>query len=83
MMPFMAQGARMAIEDAIVLSRTLPSATTAEVPAALLRYEDARRERMTRIQLGSRANTWLRGEGNADWVYGYDSWREALPAQAA
>jgi salicylate hydroxylase len=83
MLPFMAQGAGMAIEDAIVLARALTGVAMQAVPAALLRYEEARRERTARIQLGSRANTWLRGAGNADWVYGYDSWREPLPALAA
>ena len=83
MLPFMAQGAGMAIEDAIVLARALTGVSMQAVPAALLRYEEARRARTARIQLGSRANTWLRGAGNADWVYGYDSWREPLPALAA
>lgn len=83
MLPFMAQGAGMAIEDAIVLARALTGVAMQAVPAALLRYEEARRARTARIQLGSRANTWLRGAGNADWVYGYDSWREPLPALAA
>ncbi len=83
MLPFMAQGAGMAIEDAIVLARALTGVSMQAMPAALRRYEAARRERTARIQLGSRANTWLRGAGNADWVYGYDSWREPLPALAA
>ena len=76
MLPFMAQGAGMAIEDAIVLSRVLDG----DVAASFLRYAEARRDRTARIQLGSRANTWLREAGNADWVYGYDAWRVALPA---
>jgi salicylate hydroxylase len=83
MLPFMAQGAGMAVEDAIVLARALTSVAEAEIPAALLRYEAARRERTARIQLGSRANTWLREVGNADWVYGYDAWQVPLPAPAA
>ena len=36
-----------------------------------------------RIQLGSRANTWLRDGGNADWVYGYDAWSAPLSAAPA
>ncbi|PMR69719.1 FAD-dependent monooxygenase [Halomonas heilongjiangensis] len=74
MVPFMAQGACMAIEDAVVLSRCLAEAGREDVPAALARYETARRERTARVQRGSRANDWLKGEGNADWVYGYDAW---------
>jgi salicylate hydroxylase len=78
MMPFMAQGAGTAVEDAVVLARALDGATTDAIPAALLRYEAARRERTARIQIGSRGNEWLREGGNADWVYGYDAWKAPL-----
>ncbi|WP_295545476.1 FAD-dependent monooxygenase [uncultured Pseudacidovorax sp.] len=75
MMPFMAQGAGSAIEDAVVLARCVGLAgQAAGVPAALRRYEAARQERASRIQIGSRGNNWLRAGGNADWVYGYDAW---------
>lgn len=74
MVPFMAQGACMAIEDAIVLSRALDGATAATAASALQRYESARKERTARVQLGSRGNEWLKQGGNADWVYGYDAW---------
>jgi salicylate hydroxylase len=84
MVPFMAQGACMAIEDAVVLSRALDGVTDpADVPAALRAYEDARRDRTARIQLGSLANDWMKGQGNADWVYGYDAWTAPLGAPAA
>jgi salicylate hydroxylase len=79
MVPFMAQGACMAVEDAIVLARTLEGLVSADVPAALKRYEAARRERTARVQIGSRGNEWLREGGNADWVYAYDAWRVSLP----
>lgn len=79
MMPFMAQGAGMAIEDAVVLGRCLADAASEDVPAALRQYETARLERTSRIQRGSRDNTWMREHGNADWVYGYDAWTVALP----
>ena len=79
MLPFMAQGAGMAIEDAVVLGRALDGLDAVDqIPAALKRYEDARRDRTARIQIGSRGNQWMRGPGNADWVYGYDAWRVAL-----
>jgi salicylate hydroxylase len=78
MMPFMAQGAGMAIEDAVVLSRALDGVSAAELDAALHRYENARRERTARIQIGSRGNNWLKEGGNADWVYGYDAWTVPL-----
>jgi len=74
MTPFMAQGAGMAIEDAVVLGRALEGATGNTVPAALARYENARKERTARVQIGSRGNEWLKEGGNADWVYGYDAW---------
>lgn len=75
MVPFMAQGACMAIEDAVVLARALEGADRADVPDRLERYANARQSRTARVQEGSRANTWLKGPGNADWVYGYDAWR--------
>src|SRR5262245_15390121 len=86
-LPFMAQGAAMAIEDAAVLAQCVASAT--DIPSALVRYEALRRDRTARIQAGSRRNArvfhlsglnaWLRnralavGRGPAlGWVYGYD-----------
>ena len=81
MMPFMAQGAGMAIEDGVVLARNLAGVTApAQVAAALRRYETMRIERASQIQVGSRGNNWLRSGGNADWVYGYDAWSVPLPA---
>ncbi len=74
MVPFMAQGACMAIEDAVVLSRCLEGVGHDALTAALARYEAARKARTAKVQRGSRANDWLKGEGNADWVYGYDAW---------
>jgi salicylate hydroxylase len=78
MVPFMAQGACMAIEDAIVLARALEHARGDAIPAALKSYEDARRDRTARVQRGSLANDWLREGGNADWVYGYHAWSAPL-----
>jgi len=75
MMPFMAQGAGMAIEDGVVLARCLSGATDgASIADALARYDAARLARTSKIQIGSRGNNWLRDGGNADWVYGYDAW---------
>lgn len=83
MMPFMAQGAGMAIEDAVILSRCLSDlAPDIGVPAALRRYEAVRLERTSRIQISSRGNEWLRDGGNADWVYEYDAWSIPLAAAA-
>jgi salicylate hydroxylase len=54
MLPFLAQGAAMAIEDGYVLARCL--AKHDDVPAALQRYERARRERTRRTVEGAAAN---------------------------
>ncbi|MHA6669356.1 FAD-dependent monooxygenase [Homoserinimonas sp. A447] len=78
MMPFMAQGAAQAIEDAIVLARHLGSADPHDIPAALTKYEASRIERTAMIQINSRANSWLKEGGNADWVYDYDAWSVPL-----
>ena len=87
-LPFMAQGAAMAIEDAAVLACCVDGAD--DVAQALLHYESLRRSRTSRIQLGSRGNaklfhlrppySWLRNRalgkarGNVlDWVFRYDA----------
>jgi salicylate hydroxylase len=72
MMPFMAQGAGMAVEDAVVLARALTECPTTET--ALKSYEAARLDRTAHIQRGSRGNDWLKDSTNADWVYDYDAW---------
>ncbi|GAB5446331.1 MAG: FAD-dependent monooxygenase [Gymnodinialimonas sp.] len=75
MVPFMAQGACMAIEDAVVLARSL---ATDDMTAALARYETERKPRTARVQESSLANDWLKKAGNADWVYGYNAWTTPL-----
>ncbi len=57
MLPFLAQGAVMAIEDAWVLSRQLHNTT--DIPAALQDYEAARKPRTTRVQKGARRQMGL------------------------
>ncbi|MBC2641336.1 MULTISPECIES: FAD-dependent monooxygenase [unclassified Rhodococcus (in: high G+C Gram-positive bacteria)] len=76
MMPFMAQGAGMAIEDAVVLARCLSLFDDPVV--ALQTYQQTRLERTSRIQRGSRSNEWLKVSGNGDWVYEYDAWQVRL-----
>ena len=81
MLPFMAQGAGMAIEDAVVLGRSLTGARSrADAVRALQVYENSRKERTAKIQIGSRGNQWMKTQGNADWVYGYDAWQVPLAA---
>lgn len=53
-LPFLAQGAAMAIEDAAMLARCLSEHPPPE--RALLRYEELRKPRTARVQLVSRRN---------------------------
>ena len=59
-LPFLAQGASLAIEDAAVLARLLADALQAEgargVPAAMAAYAAARSARVARVQDASRGN---------------------------
>ena len=59
MLPFAAQGAGMAIEDAAVLAKCLGDGvgeTAASIPAALKRYARLRRSRVARVQGTARRN---------------------------
>jgi salicylate hydroxylase len=73
-LPFLAQGAAMALEDGYVLARALERYRDAP-RTALRQYEAARRERTSRIVLGSAANAarfhnpaLAHAEGAADYV---------------
>jgi 2-polyprenyl-6-methoxyphenol hydroxylase-like FAD-dependent oxidoreductase len=55
MLPFLAQGAGMAIEDAAVLARQLSQAPD-DIPAALRAYEAERQPRTAKMQQASRRN---------------------------
>jgi salicylate hydroxylase len=79
MMPFMAQGAAMAIEDAAILGRCLQDVPGKGVPGAFLTYENARRARTATIQATSQQNQWPT-PAVVDWVYGYDAWSVPLAA---
>ena len=89
-LPFMAQGAAMAIEDAAVLAACV--ARGIDVPTALDRYAQLRRARTAGIQLGSRRNAtifhlsgvkaWLRdraagsaAKGQLDGIFRYNALR--------
>jgi salicylate hydroxylase len=54
MLPFLGQGAAMAIEDGLILGRAFAAADT--VPEALRRYQQARQERTRFVLLESREN---------------------------
>ncbi|MEX2455500.1 MAG: FAD-dependent monooxygenase [Rhodospirillaceae bacterium] len=79
MVPYMAQGAASALEDAVVLSRCLADGGLEDIPAAFRRFEAARRERTSIIQATSHKNEFMRQATDPDWVYGYDAWNVELP----
>jgi salicylate hydroxylase len=56
MLPYLAQGACMAIEDGYALAASLARQAD-DVPAALKTYEEARRARTARVQLLARARS--------------------------
>jgi 6-hydroxynicotinate 3-monooxygenase len=78
MTPYMAQGAATALEDAAMIARCLEA--SGDAAASFQRYEAARLERTSRIQLTSRQNTWGKSRVDPGWVYGYDVWRTPLSA---
>jgi 6-hydroxynicotinate 3-monooxygenase len=78
MKPHMAQGAAMAIEDAAMLTRCLQETGPTAYSAAFALYEANRRERATRVQTVSNANTFLLAQEDPSWVYGYDVYAQPL-----
>jgi 6-hydroxynicotinate 3-monooxygenase len=78
MKPHMAQGAAMAIEDAAMLARCLAETGLADHGTAFALYEANRRDRASRVQSVSNANTWLRTQEDPGWVFGYDVFSEEL-----
>ena len=80
MMPFMAQGAAMAIEDGAVLARCLGARSPDQVPQALVAYEKSRHPRTSKMQVSSHHNQWNANPLNANWVYGFDAWTAELAA---
>jgi len=56
MLPYLAQGAGMAIEDAVVLADALGGGPSEAVPAALARYAEARWRRNAQVQARARRN---------------------------
>jgi salicylate hydroxylase len=57
-LPFLAQGAALAIEDAVTLAACI-EAWPGDPPAAFRRYEGLRRPRVARVQRLSRRYGWL------------------------
>ena len=73
MVPYMAQGAAMAIEDAAILTRVLEKHEN--FPEAFKIFESIRKERTSQVQLTSHKNQWMSKRTDSDWVYGYDAWK--------
>jgi salicylate hydroxylase len=84
MLPHLGQGVNQALEDAVALATLLGTSTgPADVPRALAAYEELRRDRTARVQLGSRrqgAGWDSSGSQLVDrrWIYEYDVWAEAV-----
>ncbi|HBF90037.1 MAG TPA: monooxygenase [Hyphomonas atlantica] len=90
MLPFLAQGAVMAIEDAYVLARSVTS--LADLPSAFKAYETLRKPRTSKVQAGARANAklfhksnpvtklstygpmWVAGRMMESFVHGRNDW---------
>ena len=71
MMPYMASGAGMAMEDAVVLARCLVQAE--DHAAAFRLYQTSRISRVTKVQRISAENSFLRHPTDPTWVFGYDA----------
>ena len=79
MIPFMAQGAAMALEDAVLLARCLERSGTGEgAERGLRRYELLRTEWTRNLQEASRANVATKTNALIEGVYAYDAWQIQL-----
>ncbi len=93
MLPFLAQGANAAIEDAYVLAGCLAESSRREVAPSLQRYQALRVPRTAKLQAEARA----RGQGakpapaaaassyldKQEWIFGYDAELAVAPPAAA
>jgi salicylate hydroxylase len=66
MLPHLGQGANQSIEDGMALATILAHANRATAPAALLAYENLRRERVAQVQRGARENGLRYDSANSD-----------------
>ena len=83
MKPHMAQGAAMAIEDGAMLARCLQETGLSDYSTGFQLYEANRKERASRVQAVSNANTWLRTQEDPAWVFGYDLYGHELKSENA
>ncbi|WP_150301306.1 FAD-dependent monooxygenase [Pseudomonas profundi] len=73
MKPHMAQGACMAIEDAAMLTRCMVETGLTDFSSAFELYELNRKERASKVQAISNANTWLRTQEDPAWLFAYNA----------
>jgi salicylate hydroxylase len=66
MLPHLGQGANQSIEDGMALATILTHANRTTAPAALLAYENLRRERVAQVQRGARENGLRYDSANSD-----------------
>lgn len=78
MTPYMASGAAMALEDAVVFARSFAEISQYRINEAYKTFEATRKPRTSAVQAGSSANTWMRNATDPDWLYGYDAWKAPL-----
>jgi len=78
MLPYMAQGAGSAMEDAVVVARCLEGVDLEGFSDAFRKFERNRKDRTSRIQLGARQNVWMRTAPDTAWLYHYDAWTVPL-----
>jgi 6-hydroxynicotinate 3-monooxygenase len=71
MMPYMASGAAMAIEDAAVLTRCFLQSD--DYAGAFALYQTTRMPRVSKVQRISAENSFLRYPTDPTWVFGYDA----------
>ncbi|PQE23110.1 FAD binding domain protein [Rutstroemia sp. NJR-2017a WRK4] len=89
-LPYMGQGAAMAIEDGVTLAALLPQGTsTDDIPSRLQSYQKCRKERVERIQILTRENGKGTNDPNAKritrdealagikYCQNYDAWESA------
>jgi salicylate hydroxylase len=98
MLPFLAQGACQAVEDAAVLTKCVAAASPATIPDALQQYQASRQRRVWQVQRISRQNATtyhlpdgdIQRERDAKWAaaagaspYSERGWLFAFDAEAA
>jgi 6-hydroxynicotinate 3-monooxygenase len=78
--PYMAAGGSMAIEDAVILARSL--AAGGDPRAAFARYQAIRIPRVAEVQRVSIENSWMHGPTETDWFFCYDAITASLDVPA-